>query len=209
MIIESRRYRLHPGKLQEYLAGFADTPAALDLLRPRLAGFWFAESGELNTVHHLWRYESRAHRAAVRAGWATVPAMAEFVARVMPLLQQQRSEVLDGEVLEAPADASAGFFDRISVRFRPQASAAAEGLASCLDQCVAAQFQRVATLRRRQFEAAGPLCELHLVLRSDSLAQRDARWRSVEADLSALAASPLLACLDSQLLLPAPFSPWR
>lgn len=208
MVIESRCYTLHPGKLQEYLACFS-APCVLDLLGPRIAGFWYSESGTLNQVHHLWRYESRADRAAVRAGWPGVPAMAEFFSRAMPLLQRQRSHVMGGEVLDAHGSQTPGVFDRISLGFKPQAGAAAEGLASFLGQCMAAQFERVATLRRLQFEAAGPLCELQLILRSDSLEQRDARWRAVDADLSALAASPLLATLDSQLLLAAPFSPWR
>jgi hypothetical protein len=208
MIVESRCYTLHPGKLHEYLACFT-APGVLDLLGPRIAGFWFSESGTLNQVHHLWRYESRADRAAVRAGWPKLPAMAEFFSRAMPLLQRQRSHVMSGEVLQAPDGQGAGVFDRISLCFQPQAGAAAEGHASALGQCLAAQFQRVATLRRLRFESAGPLAEVQFVLRSDSLAQRDGRWRGVEGDLSRLAASPLLASLDSQLLLAAPFSPWR
>jgi hypothetical protein len=209
VIIESRRYRLHPGKLQEYLACFAASPGVLDLLQPRLAGFWFTESGELNTVHHLWRYESRAERAAVRASWAVAPAMREFFSRVTPLLQHQCSDVFDGEVLDPRKTAVAGVFDRVSVCFPPQAASANDKLAAFVDQRVAAGFDRVATLRRRLLEVAGPLCEVQLVLRSDSLAQREARWRSVAADLSTLAVSPQVASLDSQLLLAVPFSPWR
>jgi hypothetical protein len=209
MIIESRCYRLHPGKLQEYLGCFAEAPGVLEVLRPRLAGFWFTESGELNTVRHLWRYESRAERAAVRAGWGAVPAMAEFFSRVTPLLQHQSSDVFEGDVLQSPKDPAHGVFDRISVCFQPSASAAAEEVAAFVEQRVARAFERVASLRRRRFEAAGSLCELQLVLRSESLVQRDMRWRSVDADVLALSASPNLASLDCQLLLAAPFSPWR
>ena len=179
------------------------------VLRPRLAGFWFTESGELNTVRHLWRYESRAERAGVRASWAGVPAMADFLARVTPLLQHQSSDVLEGEVLQPPADAAPGVFDLLGVGFRTSAARGADELAAFVEQRVASLFGRVATLRRRPLEVAGPLCELQLVLRSDSLAERDARWRSAAADLRSLAESPHLASLHGQLLLAAPFSPWR
>ncbi len=209
MIIESRHYRLHPGKLQEYLACFLAAPTVLELLRPHLAGFWVTESGELNTVQHLWRYKNRVERAAIRTSWATVPAMADFISRVTPTLQQQRSDIYEGEVLEPLTDQAHGVFDRFSVFFRPSKLTEAEKLTAFLEHHVAVSFDRVATLRRRQFEMAGQLCELQLLLRSDSLAQRDSRWRSVEADVLALAASPLLTSIDNQLLMAVPFSPWQ
>ena len=207
MIVESRRYVLHPGKLQEYLACFSAQPGVLDLLRPRLRGFWFTESGALNTVHHLWTYESRTDRAAVRASLAATSVMQEFFARVTPMLQEQGSEGFTGSVQNASGSTARGVFDRLSLLLHP--GAGGEALAASLEERLGAQFDCVAALRRRPFETAGPLRELQLVLRSDSLAQRDSRWREIDAAISPLADSPLVASLDCQLMLPAPFSPWQ
>lgn len=209
MVYESRTYVLHPGKLPEYLAMFSGNAAVQQLLAPHLVGFWVAEGGELNAVHHLWQYEDRTARALARTGLAAQPTMQSFFATAAPLLQRQQSHLMWGDVL-APTSASTpstpGVFDRVSMPLYPNPMG--NEVQRKVQQTLTEGFQAVATLERRLFEQGGPSCELLLMLRSDSLKQRDERWAQVHRllhDIDFIAA----AGYSSQLLLPATFSPWR
>ncbi len=208
MILEARSYRLHPGKVAEYLALFGRDPEVLPALAPHLAGFWTVEAGELNAVRHLWRYENRAARARARAELAAQPAIQRFFTSVLPLLQHQHSVVLQGDVRQ-PGPGTGGVYDRIRLRLRPDAGAPGDALSRELATALANIFDPVACLRRLAFEEAGPLCELQVVVRSDSLEQRDARWVKARGLVDALDYSAAESAPDCELLLPAPFSPWR
>ncbi|MDB5871620.1 MAG: hypothetical protein JWQ07_1062 [Ramlibacter sp.] len=208
MIIESRSYRLHPGKLPEYLAGFAAGEGVLELLAPHLRGFWFSESGELNRVHHLWRYESRQARAAARAQLAANPLMGRFFAKVTPLLEHQHSQVMTGDLAEGNPARSGGVYDRIILRAAPLA-AGAERLADQLGAALERHFEIVAKLKARTFEGAGSLREALFVVRSASLDERDQRWSGASGALSDIRHDGAIAALEGQLMLPAAFSRWR
>ena len=211
VICEHRTYRLHPGRLQEYLGVFDRHPVVLDLLRRNLHGFWVAESGALNTVHHLWRYESREARAAARAAVANAPGMGDFFAAVTPLLQSQRSVVFEGE-LHPPADegAASGCFDLFELTLRPDADAAA-GERALADAATALSrgFVPVARLRRGWLETAGPPAAALHVLRSHSLSARDRHCAAAGPALAQVASSGVIAEAHHVFLLPVPFSPWR
>ncbi|NDH54359.1 MAG: hypothetical protein EBY24_20825 [Betaproteobacteria bacterium] len=122
MLYESRSYALHPGKLPEYLAAFGGDSEVLAILARRLAGFWITESGQLNGVHHLWRYENRAARAAARAAMAGEPAMGRFFSKVTPLLQTQHSRLLAGQIAQGNATRTGGVYDRVRLVLRPDAA---------------------------------------------------------------------------------------
>jgi len=210
MLYEARSYRLHPGKLPEYLALLTGEEGVLDILRPHLCGFWYAESGTLNTVHHLWAYESRAARAAVRAANAGNAVMPPFVGKVTPLLQFQTSRLMAGTVGKGDSDRSGGVYDRVTLAFRSGARAGGcERLFETLRGVLLSHFEGVAWLRGAAFELAGPPRDGLFVLRSASLDERDRNWAEVAATLHEFDAEGVLASVDSELMLPAAFSPWR
>jgi len=92
-IYELRSYRLHPGKVPEWLEHFKDgLPARQKYSKP--VAVWSSELGELNRVVHLWQYESLEHRARVRKAALADPAWKETVAKLGLLMQVMESKVL-------------------------------------------------------------------------------------------------------------------
>ena len=91
MIHELRQYTLKPGKLREYL-GYAETigrPARGQNYGVNL-GYWTPEFGTLNSVWHIWEYESLDARAKLRADLQKNKAWTEeYIPRIRPLLERQ------------------------------------------------------------------------------------------------------------------------
>ncbi len=80
MLIDHRTYRTKPGTLQRQLDlyekhGFA---AQVRHLGNPLA-YLFTESGELNTLVHLWRFEDAADRARKRAAMQADPEWQNYL----------------------------------------------------------------------------------------------------------------------------------
>lgn len=95
MIHEWRSYRLQPGAAAEYLALLADAGLPLVTRHLPLMGYWLAESGGLNTLHHLWSYADWAEREAARAGLASEPGWTKgFIPRAFPLVVAQENRLL-------------------------------------------------------------------------------------------------------------------
>ncbi|MBN3310280.1 NPS3A protein, partial [Amia calva] len=60
----------------------------------QLLGYWSVEYGGLNEVVHIWKYDSYAHRAAVRAALAQDSQWVEqYISKAMPMLRSQDNEV--------------------------------------------------------------------------------------------------------------------
>ena len=80
MLVDHRTYRFRPGRV----------PAALELyekngLAPQTrhlgqpVAYMFAETGELNTIVHIWAYEDAADRAKRRAAMAADPEWQNYL----------------------------------------------------------------------------------------------------------------------------------
>ena len=74
MLVDHRTYRIKPGKMQAHLDlyeqyGFG--PQTRHLGKP--LAYMFAESGDLNTIVHIWVYEDATDRAKRRAAMASDP----------------------------------------------------------------------------------------------------------------------------------------
>ncbi len=92
-IYELRSYRLHPGKVPEWLEHFkAGLHARQKYSKP--VAVWSSELGELNRVVHLWQYENLEHRAQVRKAFMADPLWKETVAKLQPLMQVMESKIL-------------------------------------------------------------------------------------------------------------------
>jgi hypothetical protein len=210
MICEYRSYRLQPGRLQEYVGLFQAHSGVLDLLRPHLHGFWTAESGRLNVVHHLWRYESRQARANARAAIAAAPFTPKFFAAVTPLLQAQSSFAFEGELHAPMAVDPPGCYDLFEVSMRPDALPVASDRALAdLGHALSQGFVPVATLRRGWLETAGPVAQALYIVRSTSFAERQRNCAAAHEGLALAAGRGAIAETSHALLIAAPFSPWR
>jgi len=92
-IYELRSYRLHPGKVPEWLEHFkGGLQYRLKYGKP--VAVWSSELGELNRVVHLWQYESLEHRAQVRKAFMADPGWKETVGKLQPLMQVMESKIL-------------------------------------------------------------------------------------------------------------------
>lgn len=95
MIHEWRSYRLKPGATGEYLALLAETGLPLVTRHLPLMGYWLAETGPLNTLHHLWSYAGWDEREAARASLAEEEGWTRgFVPRAFPLVAAQDNRFL-------------------------------------------------------------------------------------------------------------------
>ena len=100
-LYEWRAYDIALGRLGEYVDFFGRE--GLPVLRQYAvpAGFWFsgpADTGQLNQVNHLWRYESVAHRTQQRAALYADAAWSKgFAPASMAFIERLHSRLLVGE----------------------------------------------------------------------------------------------------------------
>lgn len=80
MLVDHRTYRLKVGTQQKHLDLYekhARTPQTRHLGQP--LGYLTTESGDLNTVVHMWVYEDAADRARKRAAMQADPEWQSYV----------------------------------------------------------------------------------------------------------------------------------
>jgi NIPSNAP protein len=96
MIVEQRVYRLHTGKVPEYLRIYGEQGRAIqDQILGHMVGWFTAnEFGELNRIVHMWAYADLDDRARRRAALAADPGWQAVVAQLQPLIREQESTIL-------------------------------------------------------------------------------------------------------------------
>lgn len=112
MIDELRVYRMHPGKVEEYLA--LSQNVAIPFRKNdygKLLGFWTVASGTLSSVVNLWRHESLESREALRARMAQAPQWKDYMSRTHPLNQHQSVRILAPVLPLAPPDAPGNVYE--------------------------------------------------------------------------------------------------
>jgi len=80
VLIDHRTYRIKPGMVAAHLDiyeknGFAAQTRHLG----QPVAYMFAESGEINTLVHIWAYDDAADRAAKRARMAADPEWQNYI----------------------------------------------------------------------------------------------------------------------------------
>ncbi len=95
MIVEERDYRLHPGKVAEYLKRYEAEGLAIQ--RPilgNLIGYFHTDMGELNRIVHLWGYDNYGERERRRAELARSEAWQAYIKTIQPLVIEQQTRIL-------------------------------------------------------------------------------------------------------------------
>lgn len=95
MIVELRRYTLHPGKVAQLLD--LHEKEGLPIQGPvlgNLIGYFSSDIGVLNEVVHLWGYTSLEDRALRRRQLSAHPDWPAYLDKVLPLIQRQESTLL-------------------------------------------------------------------------------------------------------------------
>lgn len=115
MIHEWRRYRLKAGMAQPYLQLLAGGGLPLVSRHLPLMGYWLAESGSLNVIHHLWSYDSWPAREAARRALSAEPDWTQgFIPQAFAMVDAQENCFL------RLTSGSAAFDAALSQRHRPQ-----------------------------------------------------------------------------------------
>jgi aromatic ring-cleaving dioxygenase len=97
VLVDVRTYTLKPGKLAPHVAIYQEHGFAAQTRHLGQPIAWLtAESGELNTIVHLWAYEDAAERAKKRAAMQADPAWQEYLRRSgeAGYLVQQRNSLM-------------------------------------------------------------------------------------------------------------------
>jgi hypothetical protein len=80
VLIDHRTYRIKPGYVQPHLEIYEQhgyTAQSRHLGKP--VAYMFAESGDLNTIVHIWAYENAADREKKRAAMAADPEWQNYL----------------------------------------------------------------------------------------------------------------------------------
>ena len=94
--VEMRTYELKTGTANTYAALYLEEGFAIQkshLGEP--VGYYLSEVGDLNQVIHMWRYENFEERTEKRAALFSDPAWLEYVAKVGPMVLNQRNAILN------------------------------------------------------------------------------------------------------------------
>lgn len=95
MIYELRRYTLIPGGVREYLAKYNEMGRAVQVrILGDLVSLMQPESGDLNQLVFLWRYENFEERRVRRAALMEDAQFTEFRKAVRHLLVAQENQLL-------------------------------------------------------------------------------------------------------------------
>ena len=96
MIVEERCYVIRmPYGPADYLAAYEAEGMALQRAKlGNLLGFFGTEIGELNSLVHLWGYDSFEDRTRRRAELAADPQWQSFLGKVRPMLDSMTTRLL-------------------------------------------------------------------------------------------------------------------
>lgn len=103
MFVEMRTYTFDPGGMQQYVNLLKEE--GVHLVRRHLGepiAFYTTTIGDLNTLVHLWQYESLEDRERRRTAMSADPDWQAYLLKILPLIRTQTSTILDRVELPAP-----------------------------------------------------------------------------------------------------------
>jgi hypothetical protein len=95
MIYEERNYTFQPANFRRFLRVFEEE--GLPLMKEHLGGlqgFFTAETGELNTVVHIWAYQDLADRDRRRSAMWSDPRWLVYTDKVLPWIVRMETRIL-------------------------------------------------------------------------------------------------------------------
>eukprot|EP00128_Syssomonas_multiformis_P015419 Colp12_sorted_trinity150504_noHs@29999 len=117
-VYELRTYKIQPAKFGDFLA-LTKEKIHMRTSHSPLLGYWTTELGGLNEVVHIWKYDSLAQRAAVRAALGQDKKwQQEYMAVMLPMLSSQENYLmlaLDESAVKEVAGANTGVEPRMYV----------------------------------------------------------------------------------------------
>ena len=206
MLHELRFYEIAAGRLDDYInhAGTVAVPFRGDDYG-RLLGFWGCEIGAVNCVFNLWEHETVATRETLRAKLQTQDVWRnEYLPHAQPLMRRQVSRLLTPLADPKPPAAPGNLYHLRIFRTR---AGKTQAFASLLQHDLPAPLQSVAVATWTG--NSGDVNEVvHLSACADALSPaqilQTPAWRAFLKQHGALVED-----IESSLMTPAAFSPWR
>ena len=97
MILEVRTYTIRTGLVADYLKLYETEGLATHSKHLGQPVGWFtSETGSLNQVVHMWRYDSHAERELKRAQLYADPVWLAFIPRTRPFIERMENCILRG-----------------------------------------------------------------------------------------------------------------
>lgn len=95
MILEERCYTLAPGNIAAYWALYTpDIVEVMAPMRPHMLGYYVSDTGTLNQIVHLWRFDSYEQRSQKRDALAADPTWQAHLGRIRKLCLKQETRIL-------------------------------------------------------------------------------------------------------------------
>ncbi|KAL4641564.1 hypothetical protein GN956_G10327 [Arapaima gigas] len=207
---EFRTYNIKPEQNAAFLK-LTSEKIHLRTAHSELLGYWSVEYGGLNQVFHIWKYDSYAHRAQVRAALAKDPQwMEEYILKAMPMLVSQDNEVtylVPWCKIEKPP--KTGVYELATFQMKP-GGPAVWGMAfqGAVNTHARGGYSHLVGVFHSEF---GLLNQVHVLWWHESPDRRAADRHTAHQDARVVAAvRESVEYLESQknkLLFPTPYSP--
>ncbi|XP_073677131.1 protein NipSnap homolog 3A isoform X1 [Garra rufa] len=179
-----------------------------------LVGYWSVEYGGLNQVFHIWKYDSYAQRASVRAALAQDPNWIEqYISKAMPMLSSQDNEVTYlvpwSKIQKPPKDG--GVFELATFQMKPGGPAVwGKAFQVAVSTHIGSGYAHAVGVFHSEF---GPLNQVHVLRWYESADQRAGIRHTSHQDARVVAAvresAAYLVSQKNKLLFPCAFSPMK
>uniref|UniRef100_W5N0F9 Nipsnap homolog 3A (C. elegans) n=1 Tax=Lepisosteus oculatus TaxID=7918 RepID=W5N0F9_LEPOC len=209
---ELRTYCIKPEHNSAFLK-LTNEKIQLRTAHSELLGYWSVEYGGLNEVFHIWKYESYAQRAAVRAALAQDPEWQnQYISKALPLLSSQDSEVTYlVPWCEIDKPSKEGVYELVTFQMKPGGPAVwGKAFRAAVSTHAKAGYAHLVGVFHSEF---GLLNRVHALWWYEDADRRAATRRVAHQDARVVAAvRESVSYLDSQrnkLLIPMAFSPLK
>ncbi|HUG38127.1 MAG TPA: NIPSNAP family protein [Candidatus Limnocylindrales bacterium] len=211
MIHELRTYTLKPGTQGEYLKHSGEVGRKIrgnDY--GKLEGYWFTEFGSLNQLVHLWSFADLNERERLRAELGKNEAWnKEYVPKIRPILLAQENKILSAALPLVPPTTTGNVYELRWYRAHVGQANAWLDLIKGVMPVVDRHMKRVG-LWQTQIAQLNEVVHLWVYRDlNERAAARAKRGEEPEWQAFLAKSAPLLAHMQSVILIPTAFSPMK
>ncbi|XP_056624974.1 protein NipSnap homolog 3A isoform X1 [Triplophysa dalaica] len=210
---EFRTYFIQPHLNSAFLK-LTNEKIALRTACSELLGYWTVEYGGLNQVFHIWKYDSYAQRASVRAALAQDSSwIDQYISKVMPMLTSQDNEVTYlvpwSQIQKPPKEG--GVYELATFQMKPGGPAVwGQVFQKAVGTRTGSGYAQSLGVFHSEF---GQLNQVHVLWWYESADQRAAIRQHSHEDARVVAAvresSAYLVSQKNKLMFPCAFSPLK
>ncbi|KAM4710243.1 protein NipSnap homolog 3A [Discoglossus pictus] len=209
---EFRTYSIKPLNMSEFMR-LTNENIHLRTAHSELIGYWTVELGGLSKVFHIWKYDSFAHRAAIRSKLSADKDWQEkYISTAFPFVDKQDNEIaylVPWSNIEKPE--KEGVYEMVSFQFKPGGPAVwGDAFRAAISTHVNTGYTKLVGVFNTEY---GLLNQVHALWWNESPDNRASGRHLAHEDARVVAAVResvrFLQSQKNKLLIPAPFSPLK